>query len=281
MKNKSKFKKIILSVIIVLVLIFAGLFVAFKIYTGNYYNADNTVISELADDLSEEVHTFTAPEGMVFLPQNQEYRAVIVFYPGAKVEYTAYSGLMYRLAERGYICLLPKMADNVALLSINAVDTLKAARPDESDSVENLDWYLAGHSLGGVAATRYLAEWTPGTESGAHSEKCTPGTESGAHFSGEYKGVILCASYPMDSLAGTDMRLLSILGSNDTVVNMKNYEDSKKNWPADATEYVIQGGIHSYFGNYGIQKGDGEPEITADRQLDETAEVIDEWIAGN
>ena len=85
----------------------------------------------------------------------------------------------------------------------------------------------------------------------------------------------------MDSLAGTDMRLLSILGSNDTVVNMKNYEDSKKNWPADATEYVIQGGIHSYFGNYGIQKGDGEPEITADQQLDETAEVIDEWIAGN
>lgn len=268
MKNKSKFKKIILGAIIVLVLIFAGLFVAFKIYTGNYYNADNTVISELADDLSEEVHTFTAPEGMVFLPQNQEYRAVIVFYPGAKVEYTAYSGLMYRLAERGYICLLPKMADNVALLSINAVDTLKAARPDDSESVENLDWYLAGHSLGGVAATRYLAEWTPGTG-------------SGAHFSGEYKGVILCASYPMDSLAGTDMRLLSILGSNDTVVNMKNYEDSKKNWPEDATEYVIRGGIHSYFGNYGIQKGDGEPEITADRQLDETAEVIDEWIAGN
>ena len=81
MKNKSKFKKIILGVIIVLVLIFAGLFVAFKIYTGNYYDADNTVISELADDLSEEVHTFTAPEGMVFLPQNQEYRAVIVFIP--------------------------------------------------------------------------------------------------------------------------------------------------------------------------------------------------------
>ena len=268
MNNKSKFKKIILSVIIVLVLIFAGLFVAFKIYTGNYYNADNTVISELADDLSEEVHTFTAPEGMVFLPQNQEYRAVIVFYPGAKVEYTAYSGLMYRLAERGYICLLPKMADNVALLSINAVDTLKAARPDESDSVEDLDWYLAGHSLGGVAATRYLAEWTQGT-----------GVRD--HFAGNFKGVILCASYPMDSLAGTDLRLLSILGSNDTVVNMKNYEDSKKNWPEDATEYVIQGGIHSYFGNYGIQKGDGEPEITADRQLDETAEVIDEWIAGN
>ena len=267
MKKKSLFKKIILGLIIMLVLIAVGGFVAFKIYTGNYYNADNTVISELADDLSEEVHTFTAPEGMVFLPQNQEYRAVIVFYPGAKVEYTAYSGLMYRLAERGYICLLPKMADNVALLSINAVDTLKAARPDESDSVEDLDWYLAGHSLGGVAASRYLSEWSMGTEAGDHSV-------------GKYRGIILCASYPIDSLKDTDFRLLSVLASNDGVIKMDNYEDSKKNWPADSTEYVIEGGIHSYFGNYGIQDGDGEPEITVDEQLDEAAMVIDEWIEG-
>ena len=82
----------------------------------------------------------------------------------------------------------------------------------------------------------------------------------------------------MDSLAGTDLRLLSILGSNDKVVNMKKYEEAKKDWPADATEYVIQGGIHSYFGNYGIQKGDGEPGITNMEQLETTASIIDEWI---
>ena len=105
MKNRDLLKKIILRTIIVLVLIVVGAFIAFKIYTGNYYVADNTAIEELSQELSDEVHTFVAPEGMVFLPQNQEYKAVIVFYPGAKVEYTAYSGLMYRLAERGYICL--------------------------------------------------------------------------------------------------------------------------------------------------------------------------------
>ncbi len=267
MKKKSLFKKIILGLIIMLVLIAVGGFVAFKIYTGNYYVADEAAISELAEDLSEEVHAFAAPEGMVFLPQDQDYRAVIVFYPGAKVEYTAYSGLMYRLAERGYICLLPKMADNVALLSINAVDTLKKVRADDQQAAENLDWYLAGHSLGGVAASRYLSEWTPGTESGAHSV-------------GRYKGIILCASYPIDSLKDTDFRLLSVLAGNDGVIKMDNYEDSKKNWPADSTEYVIEGGIHSYFGNYGIQDGDGEPEITVDEQLDEAAMVIDEWIEG-
>lgn len=269
MKNKGLLKKIIIGLLILLVLLFVGGFAAFKIYTGNYYSADDAAIADLAKELSDEVHTFEAPEGMVFLPQDQDYRAVIVFYPGAKVEYTAYSGLMYRLAERGYICLLPKMADNVALLSINAVDQLKAVRPEEPQSVENLDWYLAGHSLGGVAAAKYLKDnWTPGTESG---------DQSGA----SYKGIILCASYPLESLADTDLRLLSILGSNDKVIKMDNYVASKEKWPADATEYVIQGGIHSYFGNYGIQDGDGEPEITADEQLDETAEVVDDWIMGN
>jgi len=84
----------------------------------------------------------------------------------------------------------------------------------------------------------------------------------------------------VDSLADMDVRLLSILGSNDNVVNMENYEDSRSNWPVDSTEYIIQGGIHSYFGNYGLQKGDGNPAITADQQLDETAEVISNWIEG-
>ena len=270
MKKKVSLKKIIIGILIMLVLLTVLIFAAFKIYTGNYYAADETAIAALSEDLSDEVHAFEAPEGMVFLPQDQEYRAVIVFYPGAKVEYTAYSGLMYRLAERGYICLLPKMADNVALLSVNAVDTLKEARARYEDevSVDNLDWYIAGHSLGGVAATRYLVEnWSLGTE-------------SGDHFGQKFKGIILCASYPVDSLADMDVRLLSILGSNDKVIKMDNYEESKKNWPADSTEYVIEGGIHSYFGNYGLQNGDGEPTITADQQLDETAEVISEWIEG-
>ena len=271
MKKKGLFKKIIIGALIMSVLLVVLVFAAFKIYTGNYYASDEAAIADLAKDLSDEVHAFEAPEGMVFLPQEQDYKAVIVFYPGAKVEYKAYSGLMYRLAERGYICLLPKMADNVALLSVNAVDTLKQARAryEDNEMVDDLDWYLAGHSLGGVAASRYLVEnWTPGTG-------------VGDHFPYNFKGIILCASYPVDSLADMDIRLLSVLGSNDKVIKMDNYEDSKQNWPSDSTEYVIQGGIHSFFGNYGIQKGDGEPQITADQQLDETAEVISEWIGGN
>ena len=257
MKRKISFKKIILGIVIVLVLIVAVAAVAFKVYTSNYYVADDTAIEEVVKDLSDEVHSFETDDGMVFLPVNQQYKAVIVFYPGGRVEYKAYSGLMYRLAQRGYICLLPRMPENLALLSINAVDKLKASNAEDQAMVDGLDWYLAGHSLGGVAAVKYLATAV-----------------------GKFKGVILCASYPTESLKDADLRLLSIIGSNDEVIKMAGYEDGKANWPEDSTEYVIQGGIHSYFGNYGIQKGDGEPEITAEQQLDETADVIDKWIKG-
>ena len=59
---------------------------------------------------------------------------------------------------------------------------------------------------------------------------------------------------------------------------MKNYEESKAKWPADSEELVIGGGIHSYFGSYGSQKGDGKPSITNVDQILYSADAIDEWI---
>ena len=43
------------------------------------------------------------------------------------------------------------------------------------------------------------------------------------------------------------------------------HEETKKNL-ANLTEVVIDGGIHSYFGDYGHQDGDGEASITCDEQ---------------
>ncbi len=59
---------------------------------------------------------------------------------------------------------------------------------------------------------------------------------------------------------------------------MESYSENKANWPDNSTEFVIEGGIHSYFGNYGIQKGDGEPAITNIEQINITADTIADWI---
>lgn len=236
--------------------------VGFKIYTSHYYVSDFAEIAAIENAVSDQVKTFSDDNGTVFLPVEQEPRAVIFFYPGGKVEYTSYSGLMYELASMGYIGVLLKMPDNLAFLSVDAVDQVEKVRLDEMQTVKNLDWYIAGHSLGGVAASMYLKENIK--ENGADSN---------------YKGIILCASYTTQDFSGDDIRLLSIYGDNDRVLNMDNYKESTQKWPADSTEIVIKGGIHSYFGSYGIQDGDGTPSITDVDQILYTANAIDEWIS--
>ncbi len=251
----NKIKKLTKWLIIILAIVLFLAFAAFKVYTSNYYKADEDVLSEYGESYGDVVHSYEDDNGMLFVPADQEYKDVIVFYPGGKVESKAYSGLMYELAGKGYVCLLPKMPENLAFLKVNAVDSIKARYPDEIEMVDNLDWYLAGHSLGGVAAASYLAD----------------------NYE-DYAGIILCASYTTEDFSDTNLKLLSIYGSEDGVLNMDNYENSKVYWPEESEEYIIKGGIHSYFGSYGIQTGDGEPSITNEEQLSEAADVIAEWI---
>ncbi len=261
---KSSIRRTLCIVLIILAVTAGALYAAFRIYTSNYYKADYETIDEIAEYVGSNVSAYTDETGTVFVPADFDVRAVVIFYPGGKVEYSAYSSLMYELTDMGYICVIPKMKANLAFLDIDAIDDIRKRYADEMNLVSNLDWYLAGHSLGGVAAAKYLSD-------------------KARHQQGDlvagFRGLILLASYPSSSLADTNLRFLSILGSNDGVINMANYEESRTNWPSDSTEQIIEGGIHSYFGSYGIQEGDGVPEITNQQQLDITAEIIDQWIS--
>ena len=269
-KKRSRKKKLFVLGILLVVILLAAI-VGFKIYTSNYYAADEPSLELVQESVGKNVSCYTDDTGTVFLPKEQQVKAVIFFYPGGKVEYTAYSALMYELADKGYICVLPEMPENLAFLRVDTIDAIRAKYAQEMTTVKDLDWYLAGHSLGGVAAAKYLTEKdAPGTK----DQGAGTGTKSDA-----FKGLILCASYPADDLSGLPLRFLSIRGSNDGVLNLKRYEESRKFWPADSTEKVINGGIHSFFGCYGIQKGDGEPGITNMEQLETTATMIDEWIS--
>ena len=55
---------------------------------------------------------------------------------------------------------------------------------------------------------------------------------------------------------------------------MKKYEKYKTNLPTGYTEFVMEGGCHSYFGMYGLQEGDGEPTVTAKQQIEKAAAKI-------
>ena len=94
----------------------------------------------------------------------------------------------------------------------------------------------------------------------------------------DFDGLILLAAYSTKNLTGTPLRVLSVYGSEDGVMNRESYEKNRANLPADTTEVVLDGGCHAQFGSYGSQDGDGVPTISGEEQVRQTAEVIAAFI---
>lgn len=238
----SKTKKKVLIALISILAVIVLLLSAFFTYAGVYYHTDKEAVGAYLS--SKQSVTETEIEGGYLAYSNGENKAGIVFYPGGKVEYTAYSPLMCALAEKGFYCVLVKMPFNLAFLKPNAADKVLGA-----NGVEH--WYIAGHSLGGAFASQYAAK---------HADKLD--------------GVILLASFSTNDLTNKDLKVLSIYGSEDRVLNFDSYNKNKPNLPSDLQEFVIDGGCHSGFGMYGAQKGDGTPTISAAEQIELTADYI-------
>lgn len=221
-----------LIVFIVLILVCAG-------YFADYYHA------------TADVQECFDAEGSVRVRQNAQGLFVdgpgeddaFIFYPGAKVEYTAYLPLAYALAEDGIDCFLVKMPLNFALFGSGKA----------GDIMEHYDyehWYLGGHSLGGVAASMYAA-------------------------GRDLDGLILLASYPTK---GVYAPVLEIYGDQDGVLNMEKRAEADQDLPEDYEIEVIEGGNHAQFGNYGEQKGDCKAAISREEQQEITAEKIEEFV---
>ena len=232
---------IVLGIVLTLAVITA-------IYASDYYHAEPEAEAVLTENISG-VTIVRMKDRIDFVPEIA--RAGLVFYPGGKVEFTAYAPLMADLAKEGVHCVLLKMPLNLAVLNGNAAHGIPAEYPGIDT------WILAGHSLGGVMAAS-LAE--------KHPE--------------EWDALALLAAYSTADLSQNTIRVLSLYGSNDGVLNKKQYDDNQHNLPADTREAVIDGGCHAYFGFYGAQDGDGTPAITRDKQQAVTVREI-LLLAGN
>lgn len=215
------------------------------LYVGDYYHADEAAVAALAG--SETVSVEKTDRMTVFSPGNPT--AGLLFYPGGKVECTAYAPLMLALAGQDVLCVLIPMPWNLAVLNPNAAEGIPELFPE----VEN--WYIGGHSLGGSMAAGYAAK---------HPE--------------ELGGLVLLAAYSTADLTDSGLDVLSIYGSEDGVLNMEKYEGCRGNLPEDTVEIIISGGNHADFGSYGAQDGDGEASISSAGQIQYTAERIAEFV---
>lgn len=215
-------------------------FIAIMIYLNIYYSANEYAKAEL--ESTELVEVYKEEDYYVFAPK--EYDTGIIFYPGGKVEATAYAPLLKQLAPKGILCVLCEMPFRLAVFNSSAAEGI----PEKFD-VDH--WYLAGHSLGGSMAASYLEN----------------------HLS-DFEGLILLGSYSTVDLSKSNLNVLSIYGEFDGVLNRKKYEESLSNLPSNYKEFVIEGGCHACFGAYGKQDGDGIPTISNEEQIAQTVEFI-------
>lgn len=167
--------------------------------------------------------------------------AGLVVYPGGRVDPRAYAPVARRIAERGYLVVIVPVRLNLALFDVDAAASVIAAFPQ----VER--WAVAGHSLGGVAASSFAA---------THER---------------VEGLVLWAAYPADdALRERSITVVSLVGSLDTVAG-DGVARARDKLPATTTFIVIDGGNHAQFGAYGAQDGDSPATIPPAAQWDQTA----------
>lgn len=234
---KKKIKIVLISLLTVLIFLMVG----FGVYVENYYHATETAEETMME--TDQIFVQENDDGIVFAPEHPS--AGLIFYPGGKVEHTAYAPLMRTLAEQDILCVLVKMPFRLAVFDINAADGILEQFPE----IEN--WYLGGHSLGGSMAASYVSKRNE-----------------------DFEGLVLLAAYSTEDLSDSGLKVISLYGSEDGVLNREKYEECRSNLPEDTVEYVIEGGNHAGFGSYGEQKGDGDARISQDEQIAITVEKI-------
>lgn len=233
MKKRTKI------IVAILVAVIAALGVATGIYANDYYRAvdvDGYVTS------SEGVTVSQIDEGY-FFDGSGENKALI-FYPGAKVEETAYAPIMKSLAEQGVDCFLIKMPMKIAIFGANRADDIRAKYDYDK-------YYLAGHSLGGAMAANHASD----------------------HLN-DYSGLFLLAAYPTKDLTAAQFPVVFIYGDNDKVLNREKLETGFSLVPVDYKKVEISGANHAQFGSYGAQNGDGTATITPEEQWQITVNTI-------
>ena len=244
-KRGATAKRVVTAIAIALIVLFA----ASAWYVNDYYHADASAIAALSPDAQDGVRVRELADGSIAFEPDADRHATIglAFYPGAKVQPEAYAPLMRRIAQRGVTCVLVHPLFNLAIFDADAAQAAIDQIPDIRT------WMVAGHSMGGLAAADYASR---------HEDSIA--------------AVIFLASYPSIDLSGYEGLVVSIVGTNDGVINRDNIAAAAAKLPASARELVIDGGNHANFGDYGEQQGDGEATIPRDEQQDLTADAIEE-----
>lgn len=190
---------------------------------------------------SDETVTVTHTNASwVFTPKTTPPTTGYIFYPGGHVDARSYALYARDVAVHGYLVVIPEMPLSLAVFGIQHANNVIQDYP----KIQR--WVIGGHSLGGAMACSYAAS--------------NPG---------KVQGLVLLAAYPASgtNLSSSGLRVASLVGTLDTVVNRNGLESGRTLLPGSTDYITLEGGNHAQFGSYGKQPGDTpDPTMSAAEQ---------------
>ena len=245
--RKKLFKKILLSFLLVIIIFLLGI----VIYMLIPRTASDAAKSKITQPSSNIITEYNENE-IVCSPKNSNPDIGIIFYTGAKIEHYAYGYMLADLAENNVLCIAEDNFVHIPFFSTQDCDNIFERFPNINK------WYFAGHSLGGEVADRQALK-----------------------FQDRVKGAINLGAHLRQNFSSSSLRLLSIYASNDTLANSNVFYMFENNLPQNRAYFVIEGGCHAYFGDFGTMLTDGVPEITPEEQAQASATQILKFVTNS
>ncbi|WP_409190987.1 alpha/beta hydrolase [Bradyrhizobium sp. RDM4] len=154
----------------------------------------------------------------------------LLFYPGLRIEPKAYLSKLVALSSKARVnIVIGRPTLNIAALSIGQAEEMRK----QLTGIER--WY---HSLGGAAACYYASK---------HRD--------------DVQGILLFGTYCGSDISKSPLKVLAIVADRDGIMAPETIERHTVELPVDAQIVRVAGMVHSQFGNYGPQSGDGQASI--------------------
>lgn len=214
-------------------------------------NRASEQVVPVIEDAGGRVILARPPEGV------EDSGLLVVLYPGGLVRPQAYEWLARRLAAEGFLTVIPEFSFDLAVTDPGRANAVISSYGQGRRVV------LAGHSLGGAMAARYLAGQQ---EFGRQSASA----------------LVLMGAYPSsaDDLSETSVEVLSLLAEHDQVIDSEALEAGWALLPRTSRRVVIDGAAHSFFGRYGSQAGDGVATVSRAEAEDQIVAAFVHFLEG-
>jgi dienelactone hydrolase len=87
------------------------------------------------------------------------------------------------------------------------------------------------------------------------------------------------AAYPGADCSSRNIPTLTIAAEFDGLISLQTIRDSQAQLPKNSQLEVINGGVHAFFGRYGIQARDGTPTVPREVFEVRLLEVLSKFMA--